>query len=272
MSERSSMPSLKEIIKHMELCKLQRAIEEEICNENRIQLQCLINDVTVLIFRRIIQLTKVPISEEHFFKRSCEFYKTTNDQILKGGEEITKACIVKKLQEVMDELESILKQDMKIFYPAQTRDVVRMEEYIVSSVREGTVPEVSTDEIVSRFLWIAYTKFRNISIDDIKEKSDLLTVDRFKSMIKEYGGMGSIGYKWKGYAMDAALLAKSKAEIERGIPLSMCMNGYSISGRTTKYIEAHKEIGIKEIKETLQRALDIICFADKGNGSNLHIV
>lgn len=272
MSERNSVLPLTDIVKHTELCKLQRAIEKEINNENRVKLQRLINDATVLVFRRIIQLTKVPISDDHFFKRSCGFYKTSTDKVLEGEKEITKACIAKKVQEVMDELDRCLKFDMKVFYPAQTRDVVRMEEFIASSVREGVVPEVSTDEIVSRFLWIAYTKYRNITIDEINERSYLLTFDRFKSLVREHGGAGSIGYKWKGYVMDAALLGKSKAEIERGIPLSMCMNGYSISGRTIKYLEEHTEITIKEIKETLQRALDIICFVDKGNGSNIHIV
>jgi len=252
------------------LAKTQKLIYDEIYNGHNIKLQLLINDVTVLVFKRIIQLTKVSLPVGHIFARSLSWYKTSLDQAPPIGE-ISKRFITIKLQELLDELASCIKTEQVVFHPAQSRDIVRLEEMIISSVSKGSIPHVSTDEILSRFLWIVYARLRKLPTEEII-CNELLDSKGFLRIAKPYLSKDYLNYRWKGDVMDAALLAKSNAEKARDLPLSLDMNGYTISARTIKAIEEHPIITISEIKRTLQRSMDLIHFLDKGNGENVFTI
>lgn len=250
------------------LCDLQDRIHAEIINDNQSKLQRLINEVAVLSFKRIRQLTKCEFPSSHDFVRCCNWFETYS--ILPADIEVSKNNIMQKIQAVMNEIEYHLAE--KVFYPAQYRDVVCFEESIISSIIDGNVPEVNSDEIVSRFLWIVYAHVMNLSSDDTERHTELMSWEAFSELTKGHIHQKSWQYQWKGYVMDAALLAKTKAEMGRGLKLSMSMNGYSISARITSYINTHNEISKREIKNTLQRAIDLIYYVDKGNGTNTNMI
>lgn len=246
-------------------------IEHFICSKGNVRLQRMINDVAVQVFGRIIQLTHSQPSWTHQFVRCLGWYnESLAREILPHV--ISKSSITRNLQRIMDDITYSLNIGDDVFYRAINKDVIRMEDFIISSICAPFPLEktISTELILSRFLWIAYARITHMAPDDMKTKTRVISYSDFCKMISLHAADAHSEHEWVHYVQEAATLAKNRVRLQYAGQASSEQDTPEL--RTQNKPDESDIISVSEIKASLQKALDTLFYKDNGNQRNQYVI